>query len=390
MRLLTYLALLSVVPWAAADGPAAPADYARPDNWLCRPERPNACAADQTTTVVGADGSLHVETFQADPHAPIDCFYVYPTVSLDPTPNSDLRAGPEEMSVVSGQFARFAAVCRSYAPLYRQVTLTALRAGLSGQPMNVDRALGYNDVRAAWHYYLEHDNDGRGVVLIGHSQGAGVLTRLLADEVDGQPVQRRLVSALILGSSGVTVPDADGAGTFAHIAACRTPEQTGCVVQYASFRATLPPPAGTLFGRPREGGGRSLCVNPASPAGGSGELHAYLRNDPSGAPWTTPPQPIDTPFVSVPGLLSAECVDKGGLSYLEVTVHGDPGDARADDIAGDVVVDGKLNPAWGLHLVDVHLTMGNLVELVRQQARAYLLGPQAPGSSDTGTSAAGS
>jgi hypothetical protein len=50
----------------------------------------------------------------------------------------------------------------------------------------------------------------------------------------------------------------------------------------------------------------------------------------------------------------------------------DPDDRRVDDIAGDVITDGKVNPGWGLHLIDVHLAMGNLVDLVRDQAAAYL------------------
>ena len=375
MRLFITLALLTAGMSAAANdvaGGHAAVDYDDNDNWLCRPDHPRACASDQTATVVAADGTLSREAFRADPNAPVDCFYVYPTVSLDTTPNSDTEAGPEELGVINGQFARFGSVCRTFAPLYRQVTLPALRAGMSGQAMAVDRDKGYQDVLAAWNHYLEHDNQGRGVVLIGHSQGAGVLTRLIADEIDGKSVQQRLVSALILGSSGVTVPDGQrGGGTFDHVPACRAPDQTGCVVQYASFRATLPPPATSLFGRPREGGGTSLCVNPANVAGGPGELDAYLRNGPDSS-WVIPAQKIDTPFVKVPGLLSAQCVRDRGLSYLEVTVHGDPADPRADDIAGDVVQNGQVAAPWGLHLVDVHLAMGNLVDLVRSQSEAYL------------------
>jgi len=366
MKRLTLLLLI-------CSSPAFAADYDDPDTWLCRPEQPNACAADQTTTIVAADGSLSRENFQADPNAPIDCFYVYPTVSLDKTPNSDLIAGPEEMSVISGQFARFGGVCRTFAPLYRQITLTALRAGMSGQPMQADRQLGYNDVLAAWNHYLAHDNEGRGVVLIGHSQGSGVLTSLIASEIDGRPIQKQLISALILGSSGVTTPSADETlgGTFTHIPVCTSNDQFGCVVQFASFRNTVPPPDNSLFGRPRQGGGRSVCTNPANLAGGEGELHAYLRNSPESPAWLTPPEAIDTPFVSVPGLLSARCVDERGFSYLSVTVNGDTADPRTDDIAGDVMAGGAPVPGWGLHLIDVHLAMGNLIDLVRDQAAAW-------------------
>ena len=54
-----------------------------------------------------------------------------------------------------------------------------------------------------------------------------------------------------------------------------------------------------------------------------------------------------------------------GHYQLEVTVDGDPADPRVDDIGGD------LTPAWGLHLQDVNLVMGDVVELVRTQSEAW-------------------
>ena len=66
--------------------------------------------------------------------------------------------------------------------------------------------------------------------------------------------------------------------------------------------------------------------------------------------------------MSVPGLLSAACVQNDKGSYLEVTVHGDPRDPRTDDIVGDVMTNGQLQPTWGLHLIDVNLAMGNLLD----------------------------
>lgn len=47
------------------------------------------------------------------------------------------------------------------------------------------------------------------------------------------------------------------------------------------------------------------------------------------------------------------------------------GGPRVDDIVGDVVVEGKVHPDWGLHLVDVNLAMGDLVALVREQSKAF-------------------
>ena len=82
---------------------------------------------------------------------------------------------------------------------------------------------------------------------------------------------------------------------------------------------------------------------------------------------------IDTPWVSVPGLLTGKCTSNDNASgYLEVTVNGNPSDPRADDITGDIGVGTNVLANWGLHLIDVNLSMGNLLDIVGQQTKAYL------------------
>jgi len=81
---------------------------------------------------------------------------------------------------------------------------------------------------------------------------------------------------------------------------------------------------------------------------------------------------VTTPFVSVPGLLSAECVSNDAGTYLAVHVNANPNDPRTDDIVGDVVVNNQVLPDWGLHLIDANLAMGNLIDLVRAESKAYL------------------
>ncbi len=123
------------------------------------------------------------------------------------------------------------------------------------------------------------------------------------------------------------------------------------------------------------------CTNPAALDGGSGELHAYLGARGTGfanvdesvpGAWAKGGAAITTSFVSVPGMLTAECVNDEHGSYLAVTVHADPAGARANDIVGDVVVGGQVMKEWGLHLIDVQLAMGNLVWVVGEESKAYL------------------
>lgn len=353
-------------------------DYSKAENWLCRPGHNAPCEANLDSTVVKADGTLEVEKFQANAAAPIDCFYVYPTISNDTTDNSDLVPGPEENSVVQAQFARFASQCRLFAPMYRQVTLTALRASLGGMATTMpDRTLGPRDVLAAWNYYLEHDNQGRGVVLVGHSQGSGVLTQLIQANLDKSPVDKRFIGA-VLGGTNVLVPkDGVVGGTFKNLPLCKANAELGCIIVFASFRVDSPPPDTTLFARSADPNLVAACTNPAALGGGSADLHSYLTamgsvlsSDPT-PPWVTPEQSITTPYVSTPGLLSGECVFGKTGSYLAITTHGDPADPRTDKVVGDVISNGMVNKDWGLHLIDMHATMGNLVDVVKAKAEAF-------------------
>lgn len=375
MALTVGLALTGA---ACAQSPAnvAPNDYANKDSWLCWPGRADACAVDQTTTIVQADGKTSVETFKAATAPAYDCFYIYPTVSTDPGGNSDMVIDQAERSVVEQQLARFASQCRVFAPMYRQVTLAALRAVMMGQPSPGNGVLAYGDVRDAWRWYLANENKGRGVLLIGHSQGSRMLLDLLKNEIDGQPAQRQMISAYVLG---MNAPVSDG--KFGTIPLCTKADQAGCLVTYVSFRETAPPPANSRFGKTDEQGRRAGCVNPAALLAGKAStdeasLHAYLASKPFLS--SLPPKPfakdvtVATPFVSLPGLLSAKCVSEGDFSYLAVKVNADPVDPRTDEITGDIVIPGGgVLKDWGLHLIDVNLEMGDLVALADRQAKAY-------------------
>ena len=156
---------------------------------LALPARPRrrlrAAAADRRRSTRTATARSAAGGPAADP--PIDCFYVYPTVSRDPGINSDLtpasRSRPRR-----GPVRPLRLVCRTFAPLYRQVDARARsRARFAGEDdqRRTSTSLMATSL-AAWRYYLAHCNNGRPFVLIGHSQGTIHLTRLLAERDRGQ------------------------------------------------------------------------------------------------------------------------------------------------------------------------------------------------------------
>jgi Protein of unknown function (DUF3089) len=341
--------------------------------WLCRPGLvSDPCVSDLTATLITRSGATRLQRARPAPDPAIDCFYVYPTISGQATVNAGLAVGLREQAVALAEASRFSQACRVYAPVYRQVTLSAL-----DHPARITRAdalIAYDSVDAAFRDYLAHYNDGRGIVFIGHSQGATILIRLLQRQVDRVPsMRRRLVSALLLGGNVRVGKGASTGGDFTHIPACASEHQTGCVVAYSSF--TAKPPPNSQFGRTTSDAGvrllapanhsrelRILCVNPAAPAGGAAHLDPYIPSFALALLHGRHKPKVRTPWVSFPGQYSARCESSGDAAWLDVNPIG-------HDRLPSLVRIGE--STLGLHVLDVNLALGNLVRLVRDQAAAY-------------------
>jgi hypothetical protein len=367
------LAALAAIGFAAPAYAQSP-DYADEANWLCRPGAEGPCAAVLDTTVIEADGTTRRETFEPAEDPGVDCFYVYPTVSTDTTPNSDMQADPAERNVAERQFARFGEVCRLYAPLYRQVTLAGLRAQLGGADAGTDWAMAMGDVGAAFRHYMENDNEGRPFVLIGHSQGSIMLEPLIARAVAGTPLADQLLSAILVGTNVERPAGAAAGGDLGALPRCETATDTGCAISYVTFLDGATPPEGGLFGRAEGEGMQVGCTDPAQLLGRDA-LSAYFPLEYGGSArqgdaWLDGGE-IDTGWVATPGLLTAECIDRDGAQFLSLKVHADAEDPRTDDIGGELTVMGNPSPQWGLHLIEMYATQGDLIEVVRQQAEAH-------------------
>jgi len=376
--LLAAAALLSpAMPASAQVQTAAEPDYSKPAAWLCLPGRADVCSTPVPTTALNPNGYGHVGNSRPPPKAPsIDCFYVYPTVSADQGLNSDLNAGREERLAVESQFARFASVCRTFAPIYRQMTLGAVAAAATGIDLTRNGFIAYSDVLSAWRNYIQTRNGGRPFVLIGHSQGSLMLQQLIAREIETNPTVAKRMKLAIIPGYNVLVPQGKlVGGTFKRTPLCSRPGQIGCVMSWVSFREKNVPPRGAIFGIATAPGMTVACVNPARPGSTAWEpLDSYWFTRSTlpvaGGPiqWSsegTPP----TPYVRTEGLASARCVNDGPRGYLSIRTNADPSDKRTDRIGGEVSVLGMFLPGWGMHLADIAVAQGDLLRHVEAAGR---------------------
>jgi hypothetical protein len=376
IALVTALALIAAAPAPAQ--PAAPRapNYTNDSTWLCLPGRADICSTPLATTALSANGYGSNGKSEVAKDPPLDCFYVYPTVSNDQAMNSDLNPGREEKIATEAQFARFASVCRTYAPIYRQMTVAAVAAYAAGGDISQAAAIAYRDVLAAWRNYLATRNQGRPFVLIGHSQGSLMLQQLIAREIENKPAIAGRMKLAIIPGFDVLVPQGRlVGGTFKKTPLCSREGETDCVMTWTSFREKNVPPRNALFGVADKAGMTVGCVNPARPGSRDWvKLDSYWYAHSSypvpGGPiqWSSEGAP-PTPYLRTEGLVSGKCINDGQRGYLWIHTNSKAGEKWTDHIGGEVGMLGMFLPGWGMHLADVAEAQGDLIRQVEEVGR---------------------
>jgi hypothetical protein len=232
--------------------------YAVPENWAALPQR------NDPADVAPSGVRERQATAQAD------VFFIHPTTFLRGTGwNQDLGDAKinywTDRGVLRNQASVFNTCCRIYAPRYRQSIVYAYMTDAADGHRSRD--LAYSDVLRAFDYYLEKFNNGRPIIVSGHSQGAYHALRLLEERFAAKPLRERLVAAYLLG---IPIPLDLLRNRLASIPLCSSATQTGCIV---TFNTVGPEVSAERFANAdiynagkyvKNGERRLACVNPLS------------------------------------------------------------------------------------------------------------------------------
>lgn len=133
---------------------------------------------------------------------PADLFIVCPTVDLGTGGNKNMSLADNEAKknfygALNMERGIYEQHCRMYAPYYRQAVLADYDLPANGAEPYFN--LAYKDVRAAFVYYMQHENNGRPFVLAGFSQGAEMCLRLLKEFGNEDFVKNNMAACYAIG-----------------------------------------------------------------------------------------------------------------------------------------------------------------------------------------------
>jgi hypothetical protein len=171
-------------------------------------------------------------------------FFIYPTTYTDPKKPFGCNASIDDPNLnaktdyttILLQASIFNEAGRIFSPRYRQANLACYFPKNAHDSAEAITAFGlaYQDVKAAFIWYLQHNNNGHPIIIASHSQGTTHAKRLIKEFFDGKPLQQKLVAGYL---AGMAVEQ----GYFDSIKPCNTPSQTGCVASWRTFKEGYKP-----------------------------------------------------------------------------------------------------------------------------------------------------
>lgn len=184
-----------------------------------------------------------------------DLFIVCPTVDLGTGGNKNMSLADNEAKknfygALNMERGIYEQHCRMYAPYYRQAVLADY--DLPAKEAEPYFNLAYKDVRAAFVYYMQHENNGRPFVLAGFSQGAEMCLRLLKEFGNTDFVKNNMVACYAIGWRFTP----QEAKQYPYIQPAKCADDLGKVI---IFNSEAPEVTSSLM---VPHGEKSFCINP--------------------------------------------------------------------------------------------------------------------------------
>jgi Protein of unknown function (DUF3089) len=202
-----------------------PPDYSNPAMWSALP------------AVADLADFAPMGEINAQSGAVVDVFFLHPTTYTgskrrEKTWNGELfdqNLNKKTDGTIQYQATVFNGSARIYAPRYRQTHLHNFFRKNKAEDAKASLGLAHDDVRAAFDYYLKHYNNGRPIIIAGHSQGSYHGMILLKTYFDGKPLQAQLVAAYLPGWP----IEKD---FLTKIKPCENAGETGCVCSWRTYK----------------------------------------------------------------------------------------------------------------------------------------------------------
>ncbi|MEQ8189882.1 MAG: DUF3089 domain-containing protein [Candidatus Eremiobacterota bacterium] len=165
---------------------------------------------------------------------PVDVFYLYPTEWQKTDPNEPDICAIDNPTMIQGAksaFARQATAFQNtaniYAPYYRQLALSTTMTSEEREQMV--SGIPTTCATEAFDYYIKHYNNGRPFILAAHSQGANILSYMLAGYLkNNSSVYKRMIAAYVIGY--YVTPDYLAKNP--HLKFAEGPDDTGVIISY--------------------------------------------------------------------------------------------------------------------------------------------------------------
>jgi hypothetical protein len=247
-----YLLFIAIIIPLDIISQITPTNYALSSNWAAgKMKGPLDMTFSPDFTIVSEDTLTNTNVpVNYDTTSGYDIFCLYPTLLLGVNSNAVTQAINPTHKVAANlvlqwEMTAYSQFGRIYAPYYRQGNLaTFFPTTSSAQQAGVlDTAI--TDVLAAFDYYMQNYNQGKKVILVGHSQGSMVLGMMLRQmEINPayQPYLSKIFLSVLMGTETGpwTQQSSNTGGWWQNIPICQNISDTACIMTWGTHRYGTP------------------------------------------------------------------------------------------------------------------------------------------------------